>query len=161
MWNEFGSGSYRGVDLVGSLHHKNYHNFFRKSYRLPAWHCPKVGDGPSKRHDDTIQEREMDEVGSKTAAFCVLFLTSMVRNSMFLTVLRRPVFVHRENDFARFCEKCEKLRVYGKGAKSAAPVRKNEAGMWATDAGVGNLASKVGRGSWPESGPILERNCNV
>ena len=36
MWNKFGSGSYRGVDLVESLNHKNYHNFYRKSYRLPA-----------------------------------------------------------------------------------------------------------------------------
>ena len=31
--NNLWSGSYRGVDLVESLNHKNYHNFYRKSYR--------------------------------------------------------------------------------------------------------------------------------
>ena len=46
MRNKIGGGSYRGVDLVESLNHKSYHNFYRKSYRLPAWHYPTVGNDP-------------------------------------------------------------------------------------------------------------------
>ena len=64
MWNKVGSGSYRGVDLVESLNHKNYHNFYRKSYRLPASHYPKVGNGPREGPDHTIQGRETNEVGN-------------------------------------------------------------------------------------------------
>ena len=64
MWNKVGSGSYRGVDLVESLNHKNYHNFYRKSYRLPASHYPKVGNDPREGNDHTIQERETNEVGN-------------------------------------------------------------------------------------------------
>ena len=30
MWNSFGSGSYRDVELVESLHHKNVHKFYHK-----------------------------------------------------------------------------------------------------------------------------------
>ena len=49
MWNKVGSGSYRGVDLVESLNHKSYHNFYRKSYRLLPHTIQKW---------ETIQERE-------------------------------------------------------------------------------------------------------
>ena len=39
-------------------------------------------------------------------------------------MLRRPVFVHRHDDFARACENCEKIEAPGKKAKRATPVHK-------------------------------------
>ena len=42
MWNKFGSGSYRDVDLIECLNHKSYHkfyhNFYRQSYRQRQSH---------------------------------------------------------------------------------------------------------------------------
>ena len=63
MWNKVGSGSYRGVDLVESLNHKNYHNFYRKSYPfLPRTNQKR--ETIQGKTDHTIQERETNEVGN-------------------------------------------------------------------------------------------------
>ena len=68
------------------------------------------------------------------------------------------LFDGRRDEFPRFCEQSQKLEGFGDIVKSAAHVHKTQTGRWATDVEGGNLASQVGHGNWPGSGPLIERN---
>ena len=131
MWSKLYSGSYSGVDLIESLHHKSYHNFYPKAIVNFQSHHPKVGNNHMTQKWETVQKWKTVPIIKKVAISIEtvsFFRRKLSKTYLFCTILKILDFVHRYDglhDLSKPPRLCIKFQTTALVHKIERPIAQN------------------------------------